>query len=155
MKIGEFSINLDSSRTFTQTQTTEVSNTSSFGSIMNNVTDPALQNQGDNATSTWQEVGTVSLSRQFKNQLNNLRQIAQEILQKFTRQVTSSSNASVTSLNQVYTGTALSSNFSFLSHWENTQTTTITYEEHESVSVSAPERSTRPMTGRSIFPWIF
>ncbi len=164
MKIDAFSLNFASSRTFTQTQTTLVSNSSSFSSVLEDVQDPDVNTQGyDTADDSTQDIPRLdidtsffssqeltevsffnlqaveetSLSQQFKMQLSNLRQMAHDIFSSFSRQITNSDSASLTRLTRIYTGPLDLSDSPFFSSWENTRTTTLTYEESESVSVTA------------------
>ncbi|WP_321494928.1 hypothetical protein [uncultured Desulfobacter sp.] len=143
MKIDTFSVELNSSRTYSQTQTVVSSETYSFTDILDARASDVSDNgdaegssPGGNGSLTWQEMGEVSLTEQFKQELNTLRQMTKAILDVYMPQVTNTAQARLTSLNQVYTGQVFQWDFSLLSQWEHTRTTTVTYEESEQVTVS-------------------
>jgi hypothetical protein len=160
MKIDDFYVNLDSSRTYTQTltQSTEVSSAISFRSVLDDQTpraatensqsgvfsqdDPVseISAMDESTLSSWQEVGELSLTQQFKTRLNNLCQMALDMIEQITSRLNPDTKTNLTSLNQVYTGfgsSSQSSGFNILTQWEQTRTTTFSYEETEQVSVSA------------------
>ncbi|WP_051958006.1 hypothetical protein [Desulfobacter vibrioformis] len=155
MKIDDFYVNLDSSRTYTLTQSTQVSNAISFRSVFDDHPPSAatensqsgmfsqvypvaeISKMDESTLSSWQEVGELSLTQQFKIRLNNLRQMAIDMIEQVKNRLNPDAKTNLKSLNQVYTGAGSSSGFNMLTQWEQTRTTTFRYEENEQVSVSA------------------
>jgi len=160
MKIDDFYVNLDSSRTYTQTQTqsTEISNVMSFRSVLDDQAPRAVTENSqsgvfshvypasgispmdESTLSPWQDVGELSLTQQFGIRLDNLRQMALDMIEQVNNRLNPGAKINLTRLNQVYTGAgsfSQSSGFNILTQWEQTRTTTFSYEESEQVSVSA------------------
>ena len=146
MKIDAFSVNFSSSRTFSQTQTVEFTDTYTFSEVMEGLPDGAQLSGNPQETSganPWSQsvnaenldVGT--LTQQFLAQLENLRHITVDVLDQFQSQLSISGTFTPASLDQVYTGPVLQNDFLTFSQWEHTRTTTYTYEEQESVNVTA------------------
>ncbi|MCG8548970.1 MAG: hypothetical protein MI799_01060 [Desulfobacterales bacterium] len=151
MKINAFSVDFSSSRTFSQTQTVEFSESYTFNNVLDglpeqnqtdlNVWDPsASKAQWFNpwlTPVTGGRLDALSPTRRFMTQLNNLRSIAVEMLNQLNSRVSVPGQLRMTGLDQVYTGAVPENDFSVFSQWEHTTTTTFTYEEQEKVNVSA------------------
>lgn len=151
MKIDAFSVNLSSSRTFSQTQTIEFSDTYSFGNVLDGMseqsqTDDNVQGLSSSKAdwrspwltpATCEDPDALSPTRRFMTQLDNLRNIAVEMLNQLNSRVSTPGEFQMTGLDQVYTGQVSENDFQIFSQWERTSTTTFTYEEQENVAVSA------------------
>jgi hypothetical protein len=135
MKIDAFSLNLSSTREYSQTQSVETSESYAFLSALEDQqeklgTDNSVKDDSQSGVPITtsqetqvaeQEQTTVSLSEQFKKQLIIMRQIAIAMLTKCQENSLVSGDFRVKSLDQIYAGSGLQNNYSIMSQWEYTQ----------------------------------
>ncbi len=150
MKINAYSLTLSSDRSYSKTQTIQTRETVSFNEVMaagarntpptalsRGLWGPAVSAGGSHFNPVSGEtVQTVSLTESFMAQLEILRQIAQEILNKFQEQLSVSASFQLISLDDIYAGFNFEFGGSLVRQWETTRTEIYTHSEAETVTVS-------------------
>ena len=116
MKINAFSLDLSSSRTYSETQTTQISQETSFTDLMDlSLAEPAQGTTVDSrqiqeriTQSTWvtsvflKNQPAVSLTDQFRAELASMRQIMDSILEQLTGRLSVSGGLRVTQVSQMH-----------------------------------------------------
>ncbi len=135
MKINAFSLDLSSSRTYSSTQTTQISQESSFVSLVDSrmaVTDRASPVM---ITISLADQEAVSLSEQFQAELTAMRKIMEDVMAGFREQLSMDENFNVIELEQIFIMPV--SRAPVFQAWESTRTVSMSYEESEQTTVTA------------------
>jgi hypothetical protein len=155
MKIDAFSVNLSSSRHYSQTQTSEVNHEFSFMDLMDrrmgNAFDPrdrasvikAAAVPGANGASPWYQPVIVdgqpgvSLTDQFLVEMEKMRRVMSTIMAHFQEMMSQGCTCELNQIQQLYAMPVSLNNSSQFRYWEYTESRRFTYEETENLRVSA------------------
>ena len=155
MKIDAFSLDLSSTRTYSETQTTKISTDFSFMNLMDSRLAQFSADSGQGQLFTGQPPSAlvlrspwvvpvsvdgqeaVSLSDRFMSELSGMRRMMASIMEGLRQRTSLSTSWQITQVSQVYAMPVTQGTFSMAQAFEVNRYVSMSYEESEHLSVSA------------------